>query len=151
MIKVLEFLREALLNLLIPLLYLVYVILVIKSGNWLLLLHPSFLEIILMLFLIFGLGLWLISYFYLYPSTYLYPRANQLVTTGPYRFIRHPVYLGVLIVFFSLSLLTKSWLALGYTLLIILPLNFGRTKWEEKILTEIFGEKYRRYQRQTLF
>ncbi|MCZ6835853.1 MAG: isoprenylcysteine carboxylmethyltransferase family protein, partial [Planctomycetota bacterium] len=71
-----------------------------------------------------------------------------LVTSGPYRFIRHPMYSFGLILFLSISLLSSSWfLALsgfvGFTLLAL------RTRVEERRLVEKFGEDYRHYQRTT--
>lgn len=148
--KVVSLLRESFLNLLIPLIYLVFVIMIAKTGHvsdfrqfvwWQWLLLGTF---------FLGLILWGISYLYIPPSLNLKPKANALVVSGPYRFLRHPIYLGAGLAFLSLSLVSQSRLAMAYTFLIILPINIGRALWEEKMLTEIFGEQYKRYQKQTL-
>lgn len=142
-------LREKLLNLILPFLHLGYFFLLVKhilfdfSLN-----HYWPLWLILA---VIGLLVWLTSYLYLSPSWYFYPQTNQLVTKGTYRFIRHPVYLGSIVVFLSISLLVNSQPALWYVLFLILPVNFARSKWEEKILTDIFGQKYKTYLKKTWF
>ena len=148
---VLTFLREAILSLLIPFIYLGFLIIVVKTGHW-----PNFQsltgkEILANILFASGLLLWGTSYWYIQPTTYLYPRANKLVTSGPYRYLRHPIYVGAMLVFFSLAYLSHSAWAFWYTAIIILPLNVGRAIWEEKILLEIFGKQYLQYQKKTFF
>jgi len=76
-------------------------------------------------------------------------RSNAtLVTGGPYRWVRHPMYLGVALLLLSISLITANvfiWIAgaLCVTLLIL------RTKTEEAKLVERFGDDYRRYAART--
>lgn len=144
-------LREIILNLLIPTVYLLYIIILLKTGT---LPNPARFapgEVLAGLAVIGGFLLWSFSYFFLPPTFYLYPQANKLVTSGPYRYLRHPIYVGAMTVFFSLSYLGHSGWAFWYTALVILPLNVGRALWEERILLEVFGKKYQRYQKQTLF
>jgi protein-S-isoprenylcysteine O-methyltransferase Ste14 len=76
-------------------------------------------------------------------------RANHnLVTTGPYRFIRHPLYSCGFIFFLAISILTSLWwLAAGLTLGMILILI--RTPKEEARLLATFGEAYATYMAQT--
>lgn len=143
-------LREIILSLLIPTVYLLYVIILLKTGS---LPKPTRFtpgEVLAGLAVIGGFLLWSFSYFFLPPTFYLYPRANKLVTSGPYRYLRHPIYVGAMTVFFGLSYLGHSGWAFWYAALVILPLNVGRALWEERILLEVFGKKYQRYQKQTL-
>ncbi|OGD62023.1 hypothetical protein A2160_00460 [Candidatus Beckwithbacteria bacterium RBG_13_42_9] len=149
--KLVELVREFFLNLLIPFIYLGYAILLVvfKEGN--LPFSSPILNYLVFIAFIVGASLWLFSYFYRHPSVNFYPTAKELVTTGPYRLLRHPIYSGVALTFLSLSLLVQSWPAFWYALVVILPVNFGRARWEEKIFTEAFAEKYRRYQKETLF
>lgn len=43
---------------------------------------------------------------FLYSSIYLYRHNNRIVETGPYKYVRHPQYLGIIIMTFSLTLLS---------------------------------------------
>ncbi len=38
-------------------------------------------------------------------------RGHKVVTTGPYRYVRHPMYVGIIILFFSIPLVLGSWWA----------------------------------------
>lgn len=142
---------ETLLNLLIPLVYLFYIIIVLKTGTWISARHFTLKEILASLGLVGGLLLWGISYLYISPTAYLYPQADKLVTNGPYRWLRHPIYVGATLAFLGLSYLSHSQPALWYVGLVIIPINIGRALWEEKILLEIFGKQYRQYRKKTLF
>ncbi len=67
-----------------------------------------------------------------------------LVTTGPYRFVRHPLYTNGLLAFIALSLVTTSWwfvvwVALGMALLAV------RTRQEEAHLAARFGRAWHAY------
>lgn len=60
-------------------------------------------------------------------------RRQQVVASGPYRIIRHPMYLGILILFLCIGPALKSWFALIPGLLIDL-LFLIRTAKEDKML-----------------
>jgi protein-S-isoprenylcysteine O-methyltransferase Ste14 len=66
----------------------------------------------------------------------------SLQVSGPYRLVRHPLYLGWVLVVFGTSHLTGDRLAFGAIttayLVIAIP-------WEERSLTQTFGDEYRRY------
>jgi protein-S-isoprenylcysteine O-methyltransferase Ste14 len=71
-----------------------------------------------------------------------------LVTHGPYRWVRHPLYTVGFLMFIGLSLLAANWfialmLVLGY-----IPLAL-RTPIEETHLVERFGDEYREYMQRT--
>ena len=73
---------------------------------------------------------------------------HALVTTGPYRLVRHPFYLASALASFANALATANWFiglmgGLTMTLLVV------RTGIEEEHLVRRFGEDYRRYMRQT--
>ena len=77
--------------------------------------------------------------------------AGELITTGPYRVCRHPIY-GSWIVFIlpGLELLCGSWLGLSSSVVGYALLRFmART--EESYLREKFGERYLPYRRRTPF
>jgi protein-S-isoprenylcysteine O-methyltransferase Ste14 len=69
---------------------------------------------------------------------------HKLITSGPYRYIRHPRYLGVMIVALGLALLFRSWIALA-ALPFLLGLLIFRLTDEEKLLREEFGAQWEEY------
>lgn len=73
---------------------------------------------------------------------------HQLVDTGIYAVIRHPIYLRALMVFLGLPLLFRSWLVLPLLLLGAWFVN-SRIRREEELLTQAFGDKYRDYSSRT--
>jgi protein-S-isoprenylcysteine O-methyltransferase Ste14 len=71
---------------------------------------------------------------------------NQpVITSGPYRFVRHPGYTGVLLVVIGAGLVNGNWAGLaGWTLLVLLPLLY-RIHVEENALLVALGDRYREY------
>ena len=73
---------------------------------------------------------------------------SSLVTTGPYRYVRHPLYSAGIPLFFSLALIASNWflglLGIGFQLFIM----WARTPVEDNMLLERFGEEYRQYMQQ---
>jgi protein-S-isoprenylcysteine O-methyltransferase Ste14 len=68
----------------------------------------------------------------------------HFVEHGPYRFVRNPMYTGVLMVSLSLGLALGTWLLpLGGSA--VFTLFALRTRTEEKFLIERFGDQYRDY------
>jgi protein-S-isoprenylcysteine O-methyltransferase Ste14 len=77
-----------------------------------------------------------------YPSV---KSGQALVQRGPYRFIRHPIYAGYLLISLGISLGYSSLAGLTSFLILLLPSMLYRMHVEEKMLTEHFGDAYRRY------
>jgi protein-S-isoprenylcysteine O-methyltransferase Ste14 len=74
---------------------------------------------------------------------------HQLIKAGPYRYIRHPAYLGILILALGDGIALANWISL--LLCIVLP-TIGiiqRIKVEEKELYHHFGEQYQDYRKST--
>jgi protein-S-isoprenylcysteine O-methyltransferase Ste14 len=71
-----------------------------------------------------------------------------LVTTGPYRLVRHPLYTNGALAFIALSFVTRSWWFAVCALagLVLLAI---RTRQEESHLEARFGEAWRRYAART--
>jgi len=69
---------------------------------------------------------------------------HKLITSGPYRYIRHPRYLGVMVVALGLALLFRSGIALA-ALPFLLSLLIFRLTDEEKLLREEFGAQWEAY------
>lgn len=73
---------------------------------------------------------------------------HQLVTSGPYRWIRHPLYSFGFLNILALSVAAANWFIFGLVLLTFIPLAL-RTPLEEKRLMETFGEEYQVYMQRT--
>jgi protein-S-isoprenylcysteine O-methyltransferase Ste14 len=67
-----------------------------------------------------------------------------LVTTGPYRFIRHPLYTNGALLFCALALVTRSWWFLAWIAPAFVLLAI-RTSQEEQHLETKFGSAWRAY------
>jgi protein-S-isoprenylcysteine O-methyltransferase Ste14 len=68
-----------------------------------------------------------------------------LVRTGAYRFVRHPIYSGIIFMAFGWSLWVHGWLTFGYALLLFVFLDI-KSRREELWLKEKFPE-YSAYQK----
>jgi protein-S-isoprenylcysteine O-methyltransferase Ste14 len=71
-------------------------------------------------------------------------KEHTLVTTGPYRWVRHPFYVCAALIIVSTSLITAKafFLIAGGVVLVLLAF---RTRVEERNLLDRFGEEYREY------
>lgn len=70
---------------------------------------------------------------------------QPVVMTGPYRFLRHPSYLGLLLVFGGLGLAYGNWLSLVALVLTSLADLVNRIRVEESALSEALGSAYPSY------
>jgi protein-S-isoprenylcysteine O-methyltransferase Ste14 len=68
-----------------------------------------------------------------------------VVERGPYRWVRHPSYTGLIVTFIGLGLALGNWAALAW--LIVAPTAglVVRIRFEERALVEGLGEPYRRF------
>jgi protein-S-isoprenylcysteine O-methyltransferase Ste14 len=71
---------------------------------------------------------------------------HRLVTEGPYAYVRHPMYLGILIIGLGGLLIYRTW-TLAFVALTFLGLIF-RARNEEQGLADEFGEQWEEYCRQ---
>ena len=70
---------------------------------------------------------------------------QSLVRGGPYRFVRHPSYLGAFIMYAAAAAFLHAWIA-GTAVAVLLPLAFARRmRYEEEMLLQKFGREYESY------
>ena len=76
-------------------------------------------------------------------------KEQVLVTNGPYRVIRHPIYTAFFLILGSTLFISANWLVgiswISMTLLEI----FSRINFEENLMLEYFGDRYREYMKRT--
>lgn len=76
-------------------------------------------------------------------------RDQKLVTNGPYRWVRHPIYSAFLLILGSIFLISANWFIgiswLGMTVIEII----SRISFEESLMIEYFGDQYREYMKTT--
>jgi protein-S-isoprenylcysteine O-methyltransferase len=74
---------------------------------------------------------------------------HRLIKDGPYYWIRHPAYTGMVLVDLGIALALGTWVGAIITLILILSATLYRIKIEEKVMIAAFGEEYRDYMKQT--
>jgi protein-S-isoprenylcysteine O-methyltransferase Ste14 len=86
------------------------------------------------------------------PAWSFVPKAHHttgLVTTGPYRFVRHPIYFGLLLFAMGEAIAFASWPAVAVVLSGIASTFAWRARAEEKLLAGTFGDRYTVYRQRT--
>jgi protein-S-isoprenylcysteine O-methyltransferase Ste14 len=76
-------------------------------------------------------------------------KEQSLITSGPYRFVRHPIYTAFLLILGSTLFISANWLIglawIGMTVLEVI----SRIVFEENLMLEYFGNQYRDYMKTT--
>ncbi len=72
----------------------------------------------------------------------------QLVTSGPYKWVRHPLYTMGMIAYLGFALMAENWFIALMSVLVFIVLAI-RTPKEEAKLIEKFGDTYREYMKHT--
>ncbi|NWF87431.1 isoprenylcysteine carboxylmethyltransferase family protein [Candidatus Bathyarchaeota archaeon] len=136
---------------------LVYLFLVFSGLIFLLYDAPLFFGLLLVPYTqVLGLMSTIIGYFLFiwsviargqYATSWGMPENQKLVTWGPYKYVRHPSYLGYFLMFFGLLLIWSNLFTLiplsaipGYLRVVVK---------EEKLLVQRFGDEYLDYQKKT--
>ncbi|MFC1763980.1 methyltransferase family protein [Planctomycetota bacterium] len=72
-------------------------------------------------------------------------RGTDLITSGPYKYLRHPLYACLLSSFnFGLAMLLNNWIFLIWAL-VLHPLWHWNIRREEKLMTKTFPNEYAAY------
>ena len=98
------------------------------------------------------LGLVLIPAFYLFLSGHVVvahgERPASVLSTGAFRYVRHPLYLAAMLVYLGLAVSTASFFSLVLLMVIFLFYNYI-AGYEERLMEIKFGEDYVSYKRGT--
>jgi len=71
--------------------------------------------------------------------------ATALVTSGPFRYSRNPLYVALTIVFLGLTLAVNTWWGVVVLIPLLAIMHRGVVRREERYLEQKFGESYRKY------
>lgn len=111
---------------------------------------PSYLETAFLVLACFGIGIVLLSFIQLNTSLSPFPtprKGSQLVNTGLYKLVRHPIYTGIFLTLFGYGTYSASAYRIIISLILLVIFCF-KSNYEEERLVEIFPD-YREYQKST--
>jgi protein-S-isoprenylcysteine O-methyltransferase Ste14 len=94
--------------------------------------------------------LWFVARWQLGTAFSVTAQARHLVTQGLYAKIRHPIYIFGTLAFLFVVLALQGWAALVIWAIVI-AIQVGRLRREERVLAETFGAEYSAYRRETWF
>lgn len=105
-----------------------------------------------LLFLLAGIGLrwWaILALGPLFTTNVAVAPEQKVLSSGPYRWIRHPAYAGILLAFLGCGWHFGSWLSTAALVLPVLGAILYRMRVEETALLKVLGAEYRGYQLRT--
>jgi protein-S-isoprenylcysteine O-methyltransferase Ste14 len=70
---------------------------------------------------------------------------TAIVTTGPYRFSRNPLYVGLTLLYLGLTSAFNTWWGVILLVPTLAIMHWGVIRREERYLEQRFGEPYRQY------
>ena len=72
---------------------------------------------------------------------------TQLIVTGPFRFSRNPIYLGMALIVLGGTLFSGTLTAFVFPITFVVIIHVKYIKTEEAILEDTFGEPYLNYKK----
>jgi protein-S-isoprenylcysteine O-methyltransferase Ste14 len=109
--------------------------------------HSAWLPLAATILTAIGLGFAIWARFHLgsnWSARVTVKRDHDLIRSGPYRFVRHPIYTGLLVAFLGTALLIGEWRGL-VALVLVLGSFWSKLRLEERWMAETFGAAYRDY------
>lgn len=96
------------------------------------------------LLIITGFLLWMYVGYYMRKALF----DKSLIITGPFKYVRHPMYVSIYIMLVGSGILffSKIWFII---MLIFIPIFYLDCNIEEKQMTELHGKKYLDYKKET--
>jgi protein-S-isoprenylcysteine O-methyltransferase Ste14 len=95
------------------------------------------------------LAVWVCWHFWCVRTIRRWWTGGQLCTRGPFRFVRHPMYAGGVLLFgVGVALMFNSWILLLWPA-ISFPVWSFLVRREEAMMAAVFGDEYNRYASQT--
>jgi protein-S-isoprenylcysteine O-methyltransferase Ste14 len=74
---------------------------------------------------------------------------HRVITTGPYRWIRHPAYTGMIVIYMGMIMALGTWLGAFITFALVTGSLLYRIRVEEQALLTALGAEYREYIKNT--
>ena len=74
--------------------------------------------------------------------------ATAIVTSGPFRFSRNPLYMALTLLYGGLTVAVNTWWGIVVLVPLVITMHRGVVRREERYLERKFGETYRRYRSQ---
>ncbi|MFC1803718.1 methyltransferase family protein [Thermoproteota archaeon] len=78
-----------------------------------------------------------------YSVSWTMPEDHKLIKSAPYSFVRHPSYLGYMLMIIGVTLIWRKWFTLFPW--VAIPGYFMVSRREEQLLIKHFGDEYREY------
>ena len=76
-------------------------------------------------------------------------RDHELVRSGPYRIVRHPIYAGMLAMYLATALIRSSWPLALIGLAIFVTGTEIRVRIEDRLLASRFGQRFEEFKAST--
>jgi protein-S-isoprenylcysteine O-methyltransferase Ste14 len=91
------------------------------------------------------IGIWICWHSWAIKTIREWWNRSRLCTSGPFRFVRHPMYAGgIFLADVGVVLILNSWIILLWPILVY-PIWSFLVRKEEKLMESVFGEAYRTY------
>lgn len=108
--------------------------------------HPVTVVILIIMLIGFVLRGWAIYTLGSFFTMHLDIQAgHRVIRSGPYKFFRHPSYVGAFLTYMGTTIFLHSWLSAGVAAILLTYAWIKRILHEEKMLHDTFGKEYEEY------